>query len=202
MKKLLICLISLAALSFTAFAQRTAAEWKTIDNSFYTLTIPADWTAFPPEESDGIHPEERNGGPYRLCYLGWVSALNEMGENAGPMLFIEGARRLDGKPLSIRTIDAEKMKANEPPLARHAVRTELKGKPGQLRYQITKESQMMSTAGSSWYKSREFVLLQKGGETVYWLLLTVGEQYYRQHPEIQPVFEKVLDSFRPKEAEE
>lgn len=61
---------------------------------------------------------------------------------------------------------------------------------------------MMSTAGSSWYKSREFVLLQKGGETVYWLLLTVGEQYYRQHPEIQPVIEKVLDSFRPKEAEE
>lgn len=43
---------------------------------------------------------------------------------------------------------------------------------------------------------------QKGGETVYWLLLIVGEQYYQQHPEIQPVIEKVLDSFRPKEAEE
>lgn len=199
MRKRFVFLLSLLLFSCVVSAQGTVKEWKAIDNSFYSITIPADWVPFPPGEGDGIHPKERDGGPYHLCYLGWVSALNEMGGNAGPMLFIEGARRLDGKPLSIQTIDAEKMRANEPPLSRYAVRTELKGKPGQVRYQVAKETQMISVAsGVSWYQCREFVLLQKGGAIVYWLKLIVGEQYYQSHPEFPRVIEKVLDSFVPK----
>lgn len=182
-----------------AFSQENGG-WKTIENDLYSISIPADWESFPPGEGDGIHPYERDGGPYHLYYIAWVAPEKRTRTEFlnAPSLSIESCYRLDGSSLSMETIEAWKMKAGEPPLARNAVRTELKARPGQKRYMVVKEGRTVSVGGSGWHKDRSFSLIQKEGKLVHYLDLTVGEEYWQKHPEMHQFIAKVLDSFRVK----
>lgn len=181
-----------AMLAFSpAFSQKKTG-WKTIDNDLYSLSIPADWAAFPPGERDGIHPLERDGGPYHLYYISWSAP------DKGPFLVIRSCYRLDGSDLSVETIVAEEKRTDEPPLGRNAVWTELKAPAGQKRCRVDKESRWVSVAGSGWEELCEFHLFQKEGKRVHHLSLSIKKAYWQRHPEVRHTVAVVLDSFRVK----
>ena len=189
---LLWAIIGFAGPSFAQGGK--TVSWKTISHELYSITIPDDWTGFPPERSRDTRPSERDGGPYHLYCMCWTAPGKGMGSRSAPFLYVESCYRLDGTPLSTEVIEGEKMRGS--PLSRNVVR--MKAKPGQKRYMVLKEDTMMGVGGSSWYKQRSFCLIQQEGKLVHYLEFMVGEDYWQLHPELRHVAERVLDSFQVK----
>lgn len=187
MKKYL-CLLTLVMICL--FAKAGDKGWQKIENSFYSLELPAHWKPQEGMPGDGTKPGTRDARGFHLYYFAWqtpVKTKEEMSDCMG--IDIQTYEKIDKTPVSVREIEKAVI---IPPFVS---RKEITLPSGGLRIVVLKDSKEMDGSTVRYHKC---YLLKKAGIGVHCVAISFREDLIKRKPDTEKDVKRILDSFTVK----
>lgn len=184
-RKKYFCLLVFGA--FFVLIKAEDLEWRKIENSLYTIELPAYWVPMPGMPGDGTKPGERDARGYHLHYFAWQTPVKSKEEIPYCMgIEIQTYQKLDKTPLSVKDIEKIVVVPISP------VRNEICSLKDELHLVVLKDSREMD---GSIIKYRIYCWLKKVGIGVHCVQISLRNEFLEKKPETEKIIKRILNSF-------
>lgn len=167
------------------------ADWRKIENSLYSLELPASWVPMNGMPGDGTIPGEREVRGYHLHYFAWQTPVKSQEDIPDCMgIDIQTYQKTDKSPLSVKDIEEAVI------IPAFKTVKEISSSGDGLRGVAWKDSKEMD---GSIVKYRVYYLLrQAGAGMVHCVQIDLRDERIKNKPDTEKVVKRILDSFTPK----
>lgn len=187
-QKKYLCLLMFILCCF--FIKAGNADWRKIENRFYSLELPVSWVPMQGMPGDGTEPGEREVRGYHLYYFAWqtpVESTKEIPKCIG--IDIQTYRKSDNSSLSVKDIE----KAVVVPVS--PIRNGISSLKDELRIVVLKDSKEMD---GSIIKYRRYYLLKQAGIGVHCVQISLRDELVKSKPATEKLIKRIMDSFTVK----